>query len=837
MKLDMDTRVATGEGFDSVADFKIALNPKAFTVLSDTIYKDKIGSIIRELSCNAFDAHIENDNGDVPFDIHLPDAFEPYFSIRDYGKGISPDDIKTVYTTYFESTKDDSNDVVGAFGLGSKTPFSYTDAFTVISIYDGIKTMYNAHKSRGLPSIVAYGKSEPTDEPDGLEVRVSVEAMDYKSFASAAKRQLKLFPVKPNILNGKIEWETYTPILEVNGFTYYSIDGVSGYRYGAETNVLAGLFIKQGPVSYPVDFDAMNQVLNSKSQKRGQFYEYLRRTVSYHYNKGIIIDMPIGTVEVTASREGISYKDVTVRNIMARLDQIAVVITKEVVVKLDKSYDEGEISFVKALNSLDSYFKHALKADDMNKRYPKFEFFDQASGVIARLKTDAKIMEGVEVRKYDLVSYAQARATQSFHMRASDIDSNDTSKGKKKYINLEVDMLAGGEDNDGNENVIYIKDINNGFVNRLSEHNKSPMAILMDVPDGITKGDIANVLGDEFMVRNVSELPKVKASSNRKGGNGGHSITGGRQRLWFDVQLSRFFKIFNGNQTCYAAGCEQVFGESFDEAAEDKYAFFTTFNNKIDSNKLDITDRLLCERFCKWLQCTGYNIVAIAAPMRKAAKKSGKFFCINELWKAHEDDFIKGMWDMFLNMMVSNYYVRVVQAYSNTGWRHDQSFEYYDECFDLLGMNDHHSLKSKYEKMCALQANTSHMMVDDIMERAILDNANDDRKALFQKLNDSLGVQSYRLRNIGKTLEQVEADLLSAGVTLEVVGSEIVDGYIKLIKDNIDQLILASTVSDEKIDSYSITTGGLTEPFYHDTYRLTEDELRKIIKKKAGISS
>ena len=40
--------------------FKIAFNAKMAKILADGIYSDKITSIIRELSCNAVDSHVES---------------------------------------------------------------------------------------------------------------------------------------------------------------------------------------------------------------------------------------------------------------------------------------------------------------------------------------------------------------------------------------------------------------------------------------------------------------------------------------------------------------------------------------------------------------------------------------------------------------------------------------------------------------------------------------------------------------------------------------------------------------------------------------------------------
>jgi len=137
-----------------IGEFRIRNSAKAFNILSSGLYANKVRAIIRELSCNAVDSHTAAGKQDTPFDVHLPNQLEPWFSIRDYGTGLSHEQVTNIYTTYFESTKTDSNDYIGALGLGSKSPFSYTDNFTVTDVKDGIKGIYYAFiNEAGVPSI------------------------------------------------------------------------------------------------------------------------------------------------------------------------------------------------------------------------------------------------------------------------------------------------------------------------------------------------------------------------------------------------------------------------------------------------------------------------------------------------------------------------------------------------------------------------------------------------------------------------------------------------------------------------------------------------------------
>ena len=158
----------------AIGEFRIRNSAKAFSILSSGLYSNKIRAIIRELSCNAVDSHVAAGKESTPFDIHLPNSLEPWFSIRDYGTGLSHDQVTNIYTTYFESTKTDSNAFIGALGLGSKSPFSYTDNFTVTANKDGSKRIYTAFiNEQGVPSIALMTDND-TDEPNGVEVQFSV---------------------------------------------------------------------------------------------------------------------------------------------------------------------------------------------------------------------------------------------------------------------------------------------------------------------------------------------------------------------------------------------------------------------------------------------------------------------------------------------------------------------------------------------------------------------------------------------------------------------------------------------------------------------------------------
>lgn len=254
----------------STQSFGLEINAKAFDILVNKIYTDKIGAIVRELSANAYDSHIDAGKADVPFEIHLPNAMEQYFYIRDYGTGISEEKIYDVYTKVFKSDKTGSNDFVGCMGLGSKTPFCYTDQFTIISYWNGVQYVYLAHKDkRGIPSISAStDNGTPTTEPNGLKVSFAVkDRYDYDQFKNKVHDFLRYYAVKPRIIGQEVSFKLDSVLFENEKFRIYPRD------YHSDNNVL------MGNIPYKLPFSMSST--------------------------GILFKLPIGSIEIEASRESI----------------------------------------------------------------------------------------------------------------------------------------------------------------------------------------------------------------------------------------------------------------------------------------------------------------------------------------------------------------------------------------------------------------------------------------------------------------------------------------------------------------------------------------------------
>lgn len=179
-------------------EFSAILSGKAFTVLSDTLYTDKVLSPMREYMTNAFDAHVDAGNFE-PFNVNLPTQLEPTFSVRDFGNGLSHDDVIALLTRMFASSKENTNDQTGYLGLGSKSAFAYTNIFFVTSWFNGEELSYVASKGDEKP-VITLNYRRPSDEPSGILVSWTVKAQDIHRYKEAAEKVVLAYyklPVQP----------------------------------------------------------------------------------------------------------------------------------------------------------------------------------------------------------------------------------------------------------------------------------------------------------------------------------------------------------------------------------------------------------------------------------------------------------------------------------------------------------------------------------------------------------------------------------------------------------------------------------------------------------------
>lgn len=280
------------------------------TILRDTLYTDKILAVLREYSANAWDAHRMVGKGDVPIKVVLPSEIEPTLIIRDYGPGLSPEDVFQVYTQYGASTKRSSDQAVGMLGIGSKSGFAYSDSFTISSFHKGVKSTYVAVLDKTNEGVMTLLDRQPCGEETGVEVLIPVQPKDISIFIDKAKGLFRFFTPKPDI-NTQIQTDD-----EVK----------DSFPSGSILNGAGSWTAVMGCIPYKINIE---QLRHEGDDSAG--------TNTFLKNLSGLLFFDIGEVEINASREELKYSDETKKILTDRFHTLIDDYVKSALSEVEKS--------------------------------------------------------------------------------------------------------------------------------------------------------------------------------------------------------------------------------------------------------------------------------------------------------------------------------------------------------------------------------------------------------------------------------------------------------------------------------------------------------------------
>jgi hypothetical protein len=291
MKTQLNTSPIFTQGIESsqVSNMDMDLEgmKQACQVFRDNIYTDKILAVVREWVSNAVDEHLKHQ-------IERPvqaGVKEDRFFVRDFAKGLDDDGIRNVFGKYFRSTKSNSNQPIGGFGVGAKAGHCYQDVFYVTSFHNGTKTVYSCilggdDSGASIGQVIEMSQ-EPTNE-SGLLVEIDIVTIKYSndkekflSYTQAMASNATLAKVEIVEDSGRnVKLNSKKLILEKDGIRFYSFDEDS-------ESLTDKCIITMGGVKYNTP----------DSFKEFAFEEYCRPVTA------IQIDVPVGFFEVPISRE------------------------------------------------------------------------------------------------------------------------------------------------------------------------------------------------------------------------------------------------------------------------------------------------------------------------------------------------------------------------------------------------------------------------------------------------------------------------------------------------------------------------------------------------------
>lgn len=341
-------------------------------------YSNPALAAVREYSCNARDSHVEAGKRDVPIEVTLPTHLDPQLRIQDYGLGLSRDGILNTFAEYCSSTKRNSNDYIGAMGIGSKAGFTVGNQFIVTGVKDGMKTVaLFALNRHGEPTVDIMFEGV-TDEPNGVLVDIGVE--NVEAIRKAATELFYTWDQGSVLVDGQRPEHVW--------FKANSL-GDDGYMVTVDQNLGWGaspVIVVMGGVSYKLTRATMETL---PMNQRGWLSSFGNSKARFYVN------VPIGAVDITPSREDLRVTRHTTETVTDVVAKLMINVPKWITEELNSAptFTDAAMRLRKIKDAMNwlKYEEVSWKGKPFNRRTvrlerPSFRHYKPSRGYIVKTK-------------------------------------------------------------------------------------------------------------------------------------------------------------------------------------------------------------------------------------------------------------------------------------------------------------------------------------------------------------------------------------------------------------------------------------------------------------------
>ena len=300
----------------SSVDFSFgSSSSKIFAMLSSNLYTNKELCVIHELSANCIDAHKLNGNQDKPFEVFLPTTLDNNIKFLDHGPGLSEEDVYRFLTKYGESSKQGSNQFIGGWGIGSKSPAAVSNSWTIVSNHNGSSKEYLVFINEHLVPTIAKIKESPC-ETTGVIVSIPVNPNRFRVWGDLIYSAYKYYSVKPIIHGKSVSWDPLDETYYKDDSNFY-ISNKSPEHYWENQ---AAIIINQR--RYSLDFD---KISSENGYDKSDIFDsstlsWARYNIKFHFS--------VGEIDLNISREGIQYTKKSISAIINKINDFRALIEK-----------------------------------------------------------------------------------------------------------------------------------------------------------------------------------------------------------------------------------------------------------------------------------------------------------------------------------------------------------------------------------------------------------------------------------------------------------------------------------------------------------------------------
>jgi hypothetical protein len=347
MKLKAKKDESQMSGVENAKEFSIDTESSMIvSILRDKLYRNKVAAVCREIASNCRDANREAGREKTPIRIEIHNDEDNFLgensiliSFSDNGIGISPDRMEKIFLKYGGSTKRNSNNQTGGFGIGAKTPFAYTNNFLITTIADvdkkRVKYVYQALiiadgiKERSQLVLI---DSEETKEDTGTTITVPIGSNESKFNLESRVREFEY-----ECLHATAMWDVKPLYKGFKKLTDYVTDKeLKVYMSGKGWKIVEDKHgILNGGGHIIASVDGIPYAINNDEIKE---YDLRRKLTNFTHGKLYpIIEIKTGEITLSASREDVEYIPENIEVFIKKYEAM-----KDALVKEAKEFVEKE---------------------------------------------------------------------------------------------------------------------------------------------------------------------------------------------------------------------------------------------------------------------------------------------------------------------------------------------------------------------------------------------------------------------------------------------------------------------------------------------------------------
>lgn len=501
---EKNKQVVQSHDFDSVNCTIDAEDMRHIASLLRNNYSNPTLAVVREISANALDANIEA-NASRNIEVTVPSKLNPHFVVRDFGDGLSQEDMFGLYSKYGKSTKRHSNDFIGGLGVGKFAPLSYGNNFTVVSYHGGKKISYNIFVNEDDDTKIVKLHEEASDEPTGLSVEVAVADDDIDTFREVCKNFFRFFsdddmPKFIGVGEDEKFFDDFEVVMEAEDGSWRILEDKQDYWAKNHHNSHAIM----GRVHYPLDpsainFDAIVVEGDAESQQNARD---LRDLAS---QDNLYIRFDIGQLKLHHSRESLEYNKTTQLEILHTLQKVREDVESIAKEKLADAEDlwDAKMKYAQVINALphglQNIFRNSFEWNGIKIDSPRIErnykYQDEVIITEYTKQSDYDATDGYKVRSCKSTNIYPQKNTalyiqdnKTYHgnnLRARTLfnENEDLEKVVTVYWNCEAGETHVYEDMGFNH-------INKDRIGRLSDVEKAKLQSRGKAVSGESRADV-----------------------------------------------------------------------------------------------------------------------------------------------------------------------------------------------------------------------------------------------------------------------------------------------------------------------------------------------------------